>query len=180
MKKLKEVVAIILIVMTLMSASVISANAASATYYKKQKNSYDVYSITTSNAKGQSKKVNTPGFKKTKYTSGSFSVSKSQSVTFTASSKISADYSYGFAKVGAEVSVGYSATKTVAAGTTLNVSKDAPNGIYYLYVVTPRKKVDFKVQKCSLDHTDWYTKYTKTLKTAPMLKNEYLELRREE
>lgn len=178
MKIAKKAVAAILVATMLMSASVFCTNAASAQYYKKLKSSYEVYTISTSNAKEYSKKVNTPGFKKTKHTSGSITVSKSQSFTVSASSSVSATFNAGFAKVSAQVSVGASTTATVSAGTTIHLDKSAPNGVYYAYINVPRKKVDFKVQGCTLNHTGWYTKYTKTIATVPMLNRDYLELRK--
>lgn len=178
MKIVKKAVAAVLAATILMSSSVLCTKAASASYYKKQKSSYEVYTISTSNATETSKKVNTPGFKKTKYTSGSITVSKSQSFTVSASSSVSATYDAGFATVGARVSVGASTTATVSAGTTINLDKSAPNGIYYAYIVVPRKKANFKVQGCTLNYTGWYTKYTKTIATVPMLDHDYLELRR--
>lgn len=176
MKIFKKVIATALATTMLMSASALCADAASAEVYVKHKTYYNVYTMSTSNAKPVIKMLDTPGFKKTKYTTGSVTVSKSQSFTVNASASVDGQYEGAFANVGAKLSVGASVTTTVHAGTTISLKASSPSGVYYARLVHPRKKVNFKAKRCSLNHTGWYTRYSKTIDRVPTIGLAYVEL----
>ncbi len=178
MKKItSKLLAIMMVAVTCLSSTG-TVNAATATVYINEGTSYDVHSISTTKIGDKSKKVNTPGINKTSYTSGSIVVSSTKSYTFSASATVTQEFDAGFTTVSASVEVGSSYTAEVSAGTTINLESSAPNGVYYAYICVPHVKASYKVQNCSLNHTGWYTKYTKTIAYMPMLDMEYLELRR--
>lgn len=170
-------VAIALVFATTLGCVPVNAKAESKTVYKKDGNYYNVYTMRTYYADPIEKKIDAPGFKKTKYTYGSITVTKSQSFGFSTSTDVKSEYKGMFCSVGASFGVTTSVTKGVSAGVTLGVDKNAPNGVYYAYMCVPHKKVYFSVRRCSSNYVSWDTKYEKTFKFAPVKDMEYIEVK---
>lgn len=176
-KGLATAIIIVLVTVTIIGNVPISAQAESKTVYEKDGGYYNVYLMRTYYAKTQERKINTPGFRKTKYTYGSIAVTKSQSFGFSTSTDVKGEYKGIFCSVGTSFGVTTSVTETVSAGTTLYVDKDAPNGVYYAYLYVPHKKVYFNVRRCSSNYVSWSTKYEKTFDYAPMQNMDYIEVK---
>ena len=187
MKKFKKIIALVLTICTFASLSSFGADAAnsktidiptSKTKYQKKGSCYMVYSVSTSNYATYSKKLNIPGFRKTKYTGGNFIVSRTQSVTLSSNVTLKSEFSTPLWRVGADVSIGASETSTAYEGVTVQLKDNAPDGIYYAYLCVPHRKATFSVRSCSLNHTSWNDLYKKSGVTAPMIDMSYVELRR--
>lgn len=176
-KKIKKQLTGLLVIAGVVTSTV-SVNAQTVTKEKRGASSYTVTTMSTSYATTRQKRLDAPGFRKTKYTSGSITVTQSRSYSFSTSSSVDAKYKTLFGEVGGSVGVTASKTKSIAAGTTLNVMESAPSGIYYGYICMPQKKVKFKVQTCSLNHTGWYTRYEKTFTYAPRKSGEYITVKK--
>ena len=174
---LKKVVVIALVFATTLGCVPVNAKAESKTVYEKDGNYYNVYLMRTYYAPAQERKINTPGFRKTKYTYGSITVTKSQSFGFSTSVSVDTKYKGIFCDVGASFGVTTSVTETVSAGTTLYIDKDAPNGVYYAYMYVPQKKVYFNIRRCSSNYVSWTTKYEKTFEYAPMKDMDYVDVK---
>ena len=173
----KRIVAIALVFTTTIGHVPMNAQAESKMVYEKDGGYYNVYSMRTYYADPKEKKIDAPGFKKTKYTYGSITVTKSQSFGFSTSTSVDAKYKRVFCDVGASFGVTTSVTESVSAGVTLGVDKAAPNGVYYAYMCVPHKKVYFSVRRCSSNHVSWYTKYEKTFQYAPVKNMEYIDVK---
>ncbi len=151
--------------------------------YKKKGDGYIVYTMTVSTGPSkQYKKLNCFGFEKNDYTSGSITVTKSSTKTFSTSEEISSSveadmkifknsFSYAY-------TVGTSEAVSVSAGVTVNISSKAPKGIYYGWVGMQRRSFTIKKETCTLNHTGWYTHYNKKIAYAPVKDSEFLAAKR--
>lgn len=125
------------------------------------------------------KKLGAPGIEKNSNVSSPvIKLTKAYTVTFSASASVDYQYNAMFCKVGAKAEVGLTEKFTNEINYTFQIDKSAPNGVYYLYVGCPRRKVEYTVKKCSKNHTDWRTLYTKTLAYAPKINYEYYAVRK--
>lgn len=150
----------------------------------KGESGYDIYTVTVTQLASRGlKKLDCLGVKKTKYTSGSVTVTKTQSTTFTASTSLGLSETFLFKvfNLGFSSSYGFAAstTTTVSAGTTLKINDDAPSGIYYAYVGTLRNRVNIKYRTCTLNHTGWHQYYDKTILYMPVPNSDYLTVKRD-
>lgn len=174
--KVKKIIATGLIAAMLMSVSSICADAAYKVKEAKVGQHYEYYYMSVSTAKEYKKRINTPGIRKRAHTTGSITLSKSQSFEVSASSSVSGKFNAGFAEVGAEFSVGLKTTATASVGTTITLKESAPSGIYYAYMFVPQKKVHFWVKTCDKYHTAWSNAYDTTILRAPTLDDAYMDL----
>lgn len=180
MKKIgKGIMAIVLGIGILLCSCYYVEAAETVTYTKETSSGYTIHTLTASlGPAAQSKKLDALGFNKTAYTTGTITITKSQTKTFNASATVSLEYKVLFAKMGNSVSIASSYSKNVQAGISVQVLASAPNGIYYAYIAVPQRKVRYKVQTCSKNHTNWATKYNKVIEYAPVKNAEYIEIKR--
>ena len=105
-------------------------------------------------------------------------LTKAYTVTFSASASVDYKYNAMFCEVGAKAEVGLTENFTNQINYTFKIDKSAPNGVYYLYVGCPRRRVEYTVKKCSKNQTDWKTLYTTTLTYVPKINYEYYTARK--
>lgn len=185
MKKRLKMFGVMLLTGSIVLGSSQYALAGTQTKQKYQKNAdgYIVYTMTVSTGpSNQYKKLNCYGFEKNDYTSGSITVTKSSTKTFSTSeaisSKVEADMKIFKKSFSYAYTVGTSEAVSVSAGVTLNISSKAPKGIYYGYVGVQRRRFAIKKETCTLNHTGWYTWYDKKIAYAPVKNSTYLTAKR--
>ncbi len=166
--------------LTTFISSTLSVNAATATggFYSEG----FVYKCTlttyVSEVPEMARQLPCLGFKKTKYTKGSVTVSATTTETFGTSATVDAKYKGVFVEVGGSVGVSASIATSTTVGTTLNVEANAPNGYYYAFVGVLQKKVKFQVMSSYQGKEPFEQCYSKTYKYAPKLKSAFLDVRK--
>ena len=132
------------------------------------------YVTTYTGPSNEVKKLGAPGIEKNSAVpEPEMKLTKAYTVTFSASASVDYKYNAMFCEVGAKAEVGLTEKFTNEINYTFKVDKDASNGVYYLYVGCPRRRVKYTVEKCSKNQTDWRTLYTTTLVYAPKIGYEY-------
>lgn len=141
---------------------------------------YQYHYVTTyTGPSNEVKKLGAPGIEKNSAVPAPvIKLTKAYTVTFSASASVDYKYNAMFCEVGAKAEVGLTENFTNQVDYTFEIDRNEPNGVYYLYVVCPRRRVEYTVKKCSKNQTDWRTLYTTTLTYAPKIKCEYYSARR--
>lgn len=141
---------------------------------------YQYHYVTTyTGPSDEIKKLGAPGIEKNSAVPAPvIKLTKAYTVIFSASASVDYKYNAMFCEVGAKAEVGLTEKFTNEINYTFQIDKNAPNGVYYLYVGCPRRRVEYTVKKCSKNQTDWRTLYTTTLTYAPKIKCEYYSARR--
>ena len=141
---------------------------------------YQYHYVTTyTGPSNEVKKLGAPGIEKNSAVpEPEMKLTKAYTVTFSASASVDYKYNAMFCEVGAKAEVGLTENFTNQVDYTFEIDRNEPNGVYYLYVVCPRRRVEYTVKKCSKNQTDWRTLYTTTLTYAPKIKCEYYSARR--
>lgn len=120
---------------------------------------------------------NTLGIRKRPYTSGSITVSVTETKSATVSSTVHSSYKGMFLEIGGSFGYAYTSSKTIASGTTIHLEANAPEGVYYAYVCFPCYEVRYEVEKCiSSSYSGWTTLYETTVRQTPRVNAAYLDL----
>ena len=137
------------------------------------------YATTYTGPSDEIKKLGAPGIEKSSAVPAPvIKLTKAYTVIFSASASVDYKYNAMFCEVGAKAEVGLTEKFTNEINYTFQIDKNAPNGVYYLYVGCPRRRVEYTVEKCSKNQTDWKTIYTTTLTYVPKINYEYYTVRK--
>jgi hypothetical protein len=141
---------------------------------------YQYHYVTTyTGPSDEIKKLGAPGIEKSSAVPAPvIKLTKAYTVIFSASASVDYKYNAMFCEVGAKAEVGLTEKFTNEINYTFQIDKNAPNGVYYLYVGCPRRRVEYTVEKCSKNQTDWKTIYTTTLTYVPKINYEYYTVRK--
>ena len=141
---------------------------------------YQYHYVTTyTGPSDEIKKLGAPGIEKSSAVPAPvIKLTKAYTVIFSASASVDYKYNAMFCEVGAKAEVGLTEKFTNEINYTFQIDKNAPNGVYYLYVGCPRRRVEYTVEKCSKNQTDWKTIYTTTLTYVPKINYVYYTVRK--